>query len=133
MPSSLHPGNLIEFGQCLEVDLREGFHERPHVREEVLPGSVDKRRHQVWQDGAGTLPAEQVEQLERLLRIDRAVPVREVVRADDAGEPRPQILGAEPSFDRAEHERLRLSDLLGLDEPAERGGTVRRDRARRSR
>ena len=86
------------------------------------------RQHRV-----GALPAEPVEQLERLLRVDRAVAVRQEVIADHGGEPRPQLVGGPAGVDGAADQRLGRRELLGLDEAAELGAGVAAELGRRVR
>ena len=81
------------FGERRQVELGHATMEQLHVRQLVLAGAVHDRRHEVRQHGVGALPPDPVEQLERLLCVDRAVPVRQQVIADDVGEPRSQLVG----------------------------------------
>ena len=104
-----------ERGECREIRAGERAHERPGVRQHVLAGAVDDGRHEVRQHGVGALPADELEQLERLLAVDRSVAVRQQVVADDRREPRLQICGAIPAVDRAADQCLGLFELLGLD------------------
>ena len=47
-------------GQRCEVDAVQRLHERAHVRQLVLAGSVDDRRHQVREHRVGTVPPDPV-------------------------------------------------------------------------
>ena len=109
----------VDGGERVEVDAGERLGERAHVRQRVLARAVDDRRHEVRQHRVGPLPAQPVEQLERLLGVDRAVAVAKQVIADDGGEPRPQLVGGPAGVDGAAEQRLRRLELLGLDEAAE--------------
>lgn len=122
----------VDRRQLGEVDLGEATHERAHVRQPVLARGVHDRRYEVGQHRRGACPADQVEQLERLLRVDRPVAVRQQVVGDDAGEPRAQVLGGAARLQRGEHERLGRFELLRLDRGAERCGGVGRQRRRRA-
>ena len=119
-PSSRHDGSAsIEASSSRSTPVST-FMNGLHVRQRVLAGSVDDRRHEVRQHRVGPLPAEQVEQLERLLGIDRAVAVRQQVIADDVGEPGGQLGRRTPGVDRPPQQRLRRLELLGLDGGPER-------------
>ena len=84
-------GDAAASASVVEVELGEAAMEQLHVRQLVLAGAVHDRRHEVRQHGVGPLPAQPLEQLERLLGVDRAVAVREQVIRHDVGEPRPDV------------------------------------------
>ena len=127
-PSSRHVGSASIAASAARSTPAERPGERPHVRQRVLAGAVDDRRHEVRQHGVGPLPAERVEQLERLLGVDRAVAVAQQVVADDGREPRPQLVGRPAGVDRA-------ADAAPAPAPAarpRRGGGTRRPASRPS-
>ena len=115
------PGHRFEVGERVQIDAAQRLHERPHVRQLVLAGAVDQRRHEVRQHRRRPIPAEHVEQLERLLGVDRPVPVRQVVIADDRGEPRAEVGRVVATLDGGEDQALGPPDLLGLDSDPEGG------------
>ena len=121
----------VDRGQGVEVEPAEGPHEGPHVGQRVFAGAVHDRRHEVGEHGVGAIPPQALEELERLLGVDRGVAVREVVVADDRREPPAQLGAVAPGLDGAEHQRLRRLHRLALDRGAERGGRVGREPAER--
>ncbi|MEZ5294713.1 MAG: hypothetical protein R2697_00120 [Ilumatobacteraceae bacterium] len=84
------------------------------------------RQHRV-----GSVPADPVEQLERLLGVDRPVPIAEQVVADDVGEPRLQRFAVGTVVDGGAEHGLGTLDALAFDLPPElTAGVVRHGRQR---
>ena len=65
--------------QAIEIEPGNGVHRPAHVGQRVLPCHPDEPEGEVRQHVGGSIPTDPIEQLERLLGVDDAVAVAQVV------------------------------------------------------